>query len=181
MRVGKLSGGQRRRLDVAVGLAGDPDLLFMDEPTTGFDPGARRQAWDVIRGLKDQGKTILLTTHFMDEASVLADRLAVMNAGTIVAEGTLDVIVAMGSHDTTIRFRLPNRTAPPDGLPGLNVAERGGFELTTPEPTSALHRLTGWALAANVELIELTVTRPSLEDTYLELTGHAASPVEPPT
>jgi ABC-2 type transport system ATP-binding protein len=178
VRVGKLSGGQRRRLDVAVGLAGDPDLLFLDEPTTGFDPGARRQAWDVIRGLKDHGKTILLTTHFMDEASVLADRLAVMNAGTIVAEGTLDVIVAMGSHDTTIRFGLPDGTAPPDGLPGLNVAERGGFELQTSEPTPALHRLTGWAIDSKVELIDLTVTRPSLEDTYLELTGQPADSAE---
>lgn len=178
VRVGKLSGGQRRRLDVAVGLCGDPDLLFLDEPTTGFDPGARRQAWDVIRGLKEQGKTILLTTHFMDEASVLADRLAVMNAGTIVAEGTLDVIVGMGSHDTTVRFGLPDGTPPPDGLAGLKVAERGGFELTTADPTQALHRLTGWAIDAKVELIDLTVTRPSLEDTYLALTGQPAERTE---
>ena len=178
VRVGSLSGGQRRRLDVAVGLCGDPDLLFLDEPTTGFDPGARRQAWEVIRGLTEQGKTVLLTTHFMDEAAVLADRLAVMNAGTIVAEGTLDEITALGSHDTTIRFALADGATPPDGLDGLKPAERGGFELSTPEPTPVLHRLTGWAIDAKVELMDLTVTRPSLEDTYLTLTGQAAERAE---
>lgn len=178
VRVGSLSGGQRRRLDVAVGLCGDPDLLFLDEPTTGFDPGARRQAWEVIRGLTERGKTVLLTTHFMDEASVLADRLAVMNAGTIVAEGTLDEITDLGSHDTTIRFVLQDGATPPDGFNELKPAERGGFELSTPEPTPVLHRLTGWAIDSKVELIDLSVTRPSLEDTYLALTGQAAERAE---
>lgn len=178
IRVGKLSGGQRRRLDVAVGLAGDPDLLFLDEPTTGFDPGARRQAWEVIRALADNGKTILLTTHFMDEASVLADRLAVMNAGTIVAEGTLAQIVDLASQDTTIHFKLADGVAPPAGPASFQRTEQGAFELRTADPTAELHRLTGWAMDAKVELIELQVTKPSLEDTYLELTGQAADQAE---
>ena len=106
VRVGKLSGGQRRRLDVAVGICGNPDLLFLDEPTTGFDPGARRQAWAAIRGLRDEGKTILLTTHFMDEAQALADRLAIMRAGEIVAMGTIDEIQVGARSSTRIRFEL---------------------------------------------------------------------------
>jgi ABC-2 type transport system ATP-binding protein len=172
-RVGKLSGGQRRRLDVAVGLAGDPDLLFLDEPTTGFDPGARRQAWDVIRGLKKRGKTVLLTTHFMDEAQALADRLAIMRAGRIVAEGTLDEIVDMGSKETTITFRLPESApSPPDGLP-LEQLDAGIFLVHTLDPVGVLHRLTSWALDSRVDLIDLRVTKPSLEDTYLALTGEA--------
>jgi ABC-2 type transport system ATP-binding protein len=172
-RVGKLSGGQRRRLDVAVGLAGDPDLLFLDEPTTGFDPGARRQAWDVIRGLKARGKTVLLTTHFMDEAQALADRLAIMRAGRIVATGTLEQIVDMGSKETTIRVRLPGGIPPPDGVPFVQLPG-GSHELRTLDPVGVLHRLTGWALDSNVELLDLRVTKPSLEDTYLALTGETA-------
>jgi ABC-2 type transport system ATP-binding protein len=172
-RVGKLSGGQRRRLDVAVGLAGDPDLLFLDEPTTGFDPGARRQAWDVIRGLKARGKTVLLTTHFMDEAQALADRLAIMRAGRIVATGTLEQIVDMGSKETTIRVRLPDGISPPDGVPFEQLPD-GSYELRTLDPVGVLHRLTGWALDSNIELGDLRVTKPSLEDTYLALTGEAA-------
>ena len=181
MRVGKLSGGQRRRLDVAVGLCGDPDLLFLDEPTTGFDPGARRQAWEVIRGLTEHGKTMLLTTHFMDEASVLADRLAVMNAGTIVAEGTLDEIVGLGQPRHHDPLRLAGRDdASRRAGRGSRLPSTGGFELRTPEPTPVLHRLTGWAIDSKVELIDLTVTRPSLEDTYLALTGQAAERAEQP-
>ena len=168
-RVKKLSGGQRRRLDLAVALAGDPELLFLDEPTTGFDPSARRHAWETVRGLSDLGKTILLTTHFMDEAQALADRVAVMSAGQIVAEGTPDTIGARGEHRTLIRFHAPE-TALPSGL----AAERhdnGMVELTTADPTRTLHELTSWALGNGQTLDSLEVSRPSLEDVYLELTA----------
>ena len=168
-RVKKLSGGQRRRLDLAVALAGDPELLFLDEPTTGFDPSARRHAWETVRGLSDLGKTILLTTHFMDEAQALADRVAVMSAGQIVAEGTPDTIGARGEHRTLIRFHAPE-TALPSGL----AAERhdnGMVELTTADPTRTLHELTSWALGNGQTLDSLEVSRRSLEDVYLELTA----------
>jgi ABC-2 type transport system ATP-binding protein len=180
VRVGKLSGGQRRRLDLAIGLAGDPDLIFLDEPTTGFDPGARHQAWEVVKNLTGLGKTVLLTTHFMDEAQYLADRLAVMVAGRIVAEGTLEEVVARSSTATIVRIRLP-QGAPPlpsefrsgAGPTGVGGASAGPLELRTDEPTAFLNRLTGWALGSGFTFEELAVTRPSLEDTYLALTGEA--------
>jgi ABC-2 type transport system ATP-binding protein len=185
VRVGKLSGGQRRRLDLAIGLAGDPDLLFLDEPTTGFDPGARRQAWEVVRNLTGLGKTVLLTTHFMDEAQYLADRLAVMVSGRIVAEGTPDEVVALRSTATIVRIRLP-RDAPPlpseflsaanAASPGAGAAPGSVIELRTEEPTAFLNRLTGWALSSSVAFEELSVARPTLEDTYLALTDEAGSP-----
>ena len=175
VRVGKLSGGQRRRLDVAIGIAGRPDLLFLDEPTTGFDPGARRQAWATIRGLRETGTTVLLTTHFMDEAQSLADRIAIMRAGRIVALGTLDQILANSRQGTRIRFRLGDPVAAPDAaLPPMTRLEDGSFELWTDDSVGTLHRLTGWALESGIELTDLTATRPSLEDTYLELTGEVA-------
>ncbi|MGH3440467.1 MAG: ABC transporter ATP-binding protein [Nitriliruptorales bacterium] len=171
-RVNSLSGGQKRRLDVAIALAGDPRLLFLDEPTTGFDPGARRNAWQVIRNLQTLGKTILLTTHYMDEAQELADRVAVISAGRIVAEGTPDTLGGREQAATRIRFRLP-AGAPP--LPGeLGAATDAPDELTelhTDDPVRTLHRLTGWALDNGVELRGIEVVRPSLEDVYLELTG----------
>jgi ABC-2 type transport system ATP-binding protein len=198
VRVDKLSGGQRRRLDLAVGLAGDPDLLFRDEPTTGFDPGARRQAWEVVRKLTGLGKTVLLTTHFMDEAQYLANRLAVMVAGRIVAEGSPEEVVARRSTATIVRIRLPDGApplpsefrsatagvAPNDGEASGGVAPNGGevsggvTEFRTEEPTAFLNRLTGWALASGLVFEELTVARPSLEDTYLALTGEAQEPTE---
>ena len=175
VRVGKLSGGQRRRLDVAVGICGNPDLLFLDEPTTGFDPGARRQAWATILGLRDEGKTILLTTHFMDEAQALADRLAIMRAGQVVASGTIDEIQAAHPSSTRIRFELAGDATPPaDVLPADTKRRDTDYELSSDAPVDLLHRLTGWALEAGVELSNLSVSRPSLEDTYLELTGEAA-------
>jgi ABC-2 type transport system ATP-binding protein len=188
MRVGKLSGGQRRRLDLAVGLAGDPDLLFLDEPTTGFDPGARRQAWEVVRNLTGLGKTVLLTTHFMDEAQYLADRLAVMVAGRIVAEGTPEEVVARRSTSTIVRIRLPPdapalpselRSSAASGAGPDGNATSGLIELRTDEPTAFLNRLTGWALASGFAFEELTVARPSLEDTYLALTGETEAPGGP--
>ena len=190
VRVGKLSGGQRRRLDLAVGLAGDPDLLFLDEPTTGFDPGARRQAWEVVRKLTGLGKTVLLTTHFMDEAQYLANRLAVMVAGRIVAEGTPEEVVARRSTATIVRIRLPQgapplpsefRSAAARGRPDGGEASGSMIELRTDEPTAFLNRLTAWALASGFVFEELTVARPSLEDTYLALTGEAQEPSETAT
>jgi ABC-2 type transport system ATP-binding protein len=175
VRVNKLSGGQRRRLDVAVGICGNPDLLFLDEPTTGFDPGARRQSWDAIRGLRDEGRTILLTTHFMDEAQALADRIAIMRAGEIVALGTVADIQAQRESATRIRFRVVGDRVPPaDVVPATARVGDTDYELSTNTPVQVLHRLTGWAVDAGVELDRLTVARPSLEDAYLELTGETA-------
>jgi ABC-2 type transport system ATP-binding protein len=171
VRVGKLSGGQRRRLDVAVGICGDPDLLFLDEPTTGFDPAARRQAWAAISGLRDEGKTVLLTTHFMDEAQALADRLAIMRSGEIVATGTIADIQASLGTATRIRFNLSSDVAPPPEIvPVGSALADGGYEIRSEAPVALLHELTGWALQAGVELTDLSVARPTLEDTYLELT-----------
>jgi ABC-2 type transport system ATP-binding protein len=172
-RASKLSGGQQRRLDVAIGLAGDPDLLFLDEPTTGFDPGARRNAWKMVENLKSLGKTVLLTTHYMDEAQRLADRVAIIVSGEIVAEGEPSSLIARDAS-TQVRFRLP-----PDA-PELSedlrrgaTIDRGTMEVDTDAPVRYLHALTGWAVAHNVELEGLTVTRRSLEDVYLDLTGEA--------
>ncbi len=151
-RVKTLSGGQKRRLDLALALVGDPELVFMDEPTTGFDPQARRAAWEMIRGLRRLGKTVLLTTHYLDEAQQLADRLAVLRDGEIVRIGTPAELVA-GSGTTEIRYRE-------DGE--LKVVQ-------TEEPTRLVHELTGRALADGRELRELEVRRATLEDVYLEL------------
>ncbi len=173
--VKKLSGGQRRRLDLALGLAGDPDLLFLDEPTTGFDPTARREAWDVTRNLRSLGKTIFLTTHYMDEAQALADRVAVIAAGRILAEGPPDQLAGR-NHATEIRFTPPAGADLPDLGPGANVAvDEHGVTVHTNEPTPALHTLTGWALERGVSLDGLTVTRPTLEDIYIALTAEAAA------
>jgi len=171
-RVTTLSGGQLRRLDMAVALAGDPDLLFLDEPTTGFDPSARRDAWEVVKNLASLGKTVLLTTHYMDEAQYLADRVAVIAAGRIVAEGTPGTLGNRDHALAHIRYRLPDGTAAPDELGG--VADAAGFTVvTSADPVRDLHRLTGWALDNRVALDGLEVTRPSLEDVYLSLTGDA--------
>jgi len=153
-RVKTLSGGQKRRLDLGVALVGDPDLVFLDEPTTGFDPAARRSAWDVIRSLRSLGKTILLTTHYLDEAQQLADRVAVIRAGEIVSLGTPAELTG-GATTTEIRYR------------------RDGEEVvvTTDDPVRTLHDLTGEALADGHELEQLEVRRPTLEDVYLELVG----------
>ncbi len=168
-RVKKLSGGQKRRVDLAVALAGDPELLFLDEPTTGFDPSARRQAWETIRGLAALGKTVFLTTHFMDEAQALADRLAIIADGTIVATGSADELIGAGSTSTRIRFRLPETAELPDTFAARR--DISVWEIETDEPTHALHELTEWALGAETELLDLEVTRRSLEDVYLQLTA----------
>ncbi len=170
-RVGQLSGGQKRRVDLAVGLAGKPELLFLDEPTTGFDPAARRQAWEMVRGLRRIGTTILLTTHYLDEAQGLADRVAIIAGGRIVASGTPDTLSARGAGTTTIRFALPPGSGAPP-VEGVRPADDGtGFALATDDPTRTLHALTGWALERGIPLDRLEVQRPSLEDAYLALTG----------
>ena len=179
-RVRTLSGGQRRRLDLGIALCGDPRLLFLDEPTTGFDPNARRQAWDLVRALTGEGRTVLLTTHFMDEAAYLADRLAIIANGRIVAEGTPAEIAARASGTTVIRVRLPASSAdlPPEIADGQRPDLHGVLQLPTNDPTRTLHALTSWALAHDVALDELSVARPSLEDAYLELTGGDPSGAE---
>jgi ABC-2 type transport system ATP-binding protein len=172
-RVLKLSGGQQRRLDVAIALAGNPDLLFLDEPTTGFDPSARHEAWDVIKNLTALGKTVLLTTHYMDEAQQLADQAAVMSNGLIVAEGPPATIGDRAEARAQIRYRLPSGVTPPADL-SASPGPDGLIELVPDDLTDALHRLTGWALEQHIELVGLEVIRPSLEDVYLELTGGPA-------
>jgi ABC-2 type transport system ATP-binding protein len=172
-RVLKLSGGQQRRLDVAIALAGDPELLFLDEPTTGFDPSARHAAWDIIKSLTELGKTVFLTTHFMDEAQYLADRLAVLAHGQIVAEGTPSTIAGRDRMLARIQFRIDGAQ---DGLPALGQ-ERGAdgtWTIRAEDPTRPLNELTGWAIERGVVFDALEVTRPSLEDVYLEITGGEA-------
>ncbi len=173
-RVRRLSGGQRRRLDVAVALAGDPELLFLDEPTTGFDPAARRGAWQMLKGLASLGKTVLLTTHYMDEAQELANRVAIISRGEIVAEGPPGTLAGRHLAETVVRFRLPAGVADPPAL-GQAGGPDGTFELRTDDPTRTLHDLTGWALERGIRLEGIDVSRPSLEDVYLELTREEGS------
>jgi ABC-2 type transport system ATP-binding protein len=169
-RVKLLSGGQQRRLDVALGLVGDPDLLFLDEPTTGFDPSARRQAWEIVHSLRSLGKTVLLTTHYMDEAQNLADRVIVIARGKIVAEGPPETIGGRATAATVIEFSVPEHAS--SKMP-LTATRRDGatFSVESTDTTRDLHRLTTWALDTGVELDSLTVTKPSLEDVYLRLIG----------
>src|SRR5215813_3066886 len=169
-RVNKLSGGQQRRLDVAIALARNAELLFLDEPTTGFDPAARRESWQVIKNLATLGKTVLLTTHYMDEAQYLADRVAVISAGRIVAEGDPATLANRELAKARIRYRLPHGVAPPAGLAGPPGAD-GFTEFSPDDVTAALHQLTGWALDHKISLDGLEVSRPSLEDIYLSLTS----------
>ena len=180
VRLERLSGGQRRRVEVALALIGRPDLVFLDEPTTGFDPEARRHAWDVIAGLRELGVTIFLTTHYLEEAEHLADRVAVIRDGAIVADGTLAEVA--GGHRTRVRFGLPPDVGPGDlpSLRGLRV-DGARVALDTDEPTGALARLCGWAAARGTELVDLRVDRPTLEDVYLELVATpTTSPGEEP-
>jgi ABC-2 type transport system ATP-binding protein len=171
VRVNKLSGGQQRRLDVAIGLAGDPELLFLDEPTTGFDPSARRNAWQMIRNLRALGKTVFLTTHYMDEAEVLADRAAILVGGKIRAQGNPRELVANEANVTFVEFSLPDGSARPPGplMHGASI-EEGVVRIKTADTMRTLHDLTGWALESDVELIGLNVARPSLEDVFIEVT-----------
>jgi ABC-2 type transport system ATP-binding protein len=174
-RVTKLSGGQRRRLDVAIALAGDPRLLFLDEPTTGFDPGARRNAWEVIKGLAGLGKTIFLTSHSMDEVQYLADRVAIIAAGKIVAEGTPDTLAGREKAVAIVRFQLPAAAQLPERLRQVAHVDGDSVELESDDPTRTLYDVTSWAIQSGITLDGLEVTRPSLEDVYLEITKDATT------
>ena len=174
-RVGSLSGGQRRRVDLALGIVGRPDLLFLDEPTTGFDPAARRVAWDLVGRLGADGTTVLLTTHYLDEAEHLAGRVGVLSRGRLIAEGAPGELVDRISG-TVVSFMLPETVSASDAattfaeLLGSDVRVAGRLvETTIDHPTAAVHRLTGWALDAGLELESLSVKRASLEDAYLQL------------
>jgi ABC-2 type transport system ATP-binding protein len=173
-RVTKLSGGQQRRLDMAIALAGDPQLLFLDEPTTGFDPGARRNAWEVIKGLAGLGKTIFLTSHSMDEVQYLADRVAIIAAGTVVAEGTPDTLAGRETAAAIVRFQMPAHAELPSGLREAARIDDGSVELETNNPTRTMYELTSWAVQAGISLDGLELTRPSLEDVYLQITNSVA-------
>ena len=176
-RAGKLSGGQKRRLDVALALVGDPELIFLDEPTTGFDPDARREAWAMIAGLRTLGKTIVLTTHYMEEAERLADRIAVIVGGKIIAEGAPSTLGGRSDASAKIRFQIePGHPPLPDTLSRLITSNRGDLiDLSARDPVKTLHELTSWAIAQGVTLEGLQVSRPSLEETYLSLIAGATA------
>ena len=193
-KVRSLSGGQKRRLDLALGLIGGPALLYLDEPTTGFDPAARRDAWQLVRGLRAAGLTVLLTTHDMDEAQALADRVVLLSGGVVVAAGEPAALGGREAERARISFRLPDgyraadlpvpshsvpsHSVPSHGVPSHGVPSHGAdgvVVVETDTPTQALHRLTDWAITRGIALTGLTVQRPSLEDVYLELTSEGAS------
>jgi ABC-2 type transport system ATP-binding protein len=178
-RIGSLSGGQRRRVDLALGIVGRPELLFLDEPTTGFDPSARRRSWDLIEELGADGTTVLLTTHYLDEAEHLADRVGVLSKGRLIAEGSPEQLIGRISG-TVISFMLPDgidagtASAMFGDLLGVDIRLSGRLvEASVEQPTAAVHRITGWAVDAGVELESLSVSRVSLEDVYLALTDDA--------
>ena len=178
VRCARLSGGERRRLDVALALIGDPELVFLDEPTTGFDPVARRAAWDMIDALRDLGKTVLITTHYMEEAERLADRVAVIASGRIVATGTPESLGGRDEEAATIRFVLPGGVTAAE-LPGeVAVAVRAAYgprvEARSSDPLAVLGALAQWAADRRIDVRDLAVTRPTLEDTYLRLTEQVA-------
>ncbi len=166
-RVKKLSGGQKRRLDVAIGLCGNPDLLFLDEPTTGFDPSARRNFWDMIRNLKTDGTTVVLTTHYMEEAEYLADTVALMNHGKLVAQGSLQDL-RISHNKTTITFNMDHSKARlPQNLRELTETSEDTVLINTENPTTVLADLTNWAILQEIDLENLEVSRQNLEDIYL--------------
>lgn len=178
-RTRKLSGGQKRRLDLAMALVGDPKLIFLDEPTTGFDPSARRESWGMIEALRELGRTVLLTTHYMDEAQHLADRIVVVRDGVVTAEGTADQLAQSINAQTIISWRHEPGAALPSGLDAEVTGERATIEVA--DPLVVLNTLTSWATGNGHDLPELEVKRPTLEDTYLELVGPSAeSPPDVP-
>ena len=165
-------------MDLALALVGDPDLIFLDEPTTGFDPAARRAAWRLVESLRGLGRTIVVTSHYMDEVQHLADRALVLAAGRVVAEGRPDSLGGPASHESVISFRFSEPDAVhrlPDDVYRLIAAANGAVTLRTPEPTRVLLRLCGWAVERNLELQGLEVTHPSLEEIYLQLNEDAAN------
>jgi ABC-2 type transport system ATP-binding protein len=170
-RVKTLSGGQQRRLDVGLGIIGRPELMFLDEPTTGLDPSGRRATWEVIESLGAAGTTVILTSHYMDEVEALAGRVAVLAGGEVVAAGTPDSIGGRDSGMVTIRFRLPEAYSAADLPVDVRPGEGGEVEIRTEDELPVLHALTGWAMDRRVPLPGLTVRRVTLEDVYLTLTG----------
>ena len=174
-RISRLSGGQQRRVDLALGVIGAPDVLFLDEPTTGFDPAARRRSWELVRDLADNGTTIVLTTHYLEEAEELADHLIVMAGGTIVAAGTPESLRDQAGEATIIRFALPSVDASLAGLLDPLHGDASGrdrrLEISTTKPTADLAHITGWALQHGIELDGLSVESVTLEDVYLRLVG----------
>jgi ABC-2 type transport system ATP-binding protein len=169
-RVKTLSGGQQRRLDVGLGIVGNPELLFLDEPTTGLDPSGRRDTWDLVRKLAAEGTTVLLTTHYMDEVEALADQVAVMSRANIVATGTPSSLGGRDSSAATIRFSLPDGLAPSDLPVAIHAVSEGLVEIRTEDELEVLHSLTGWALEHDLRLPGLSVAKVTLEDIYLQLT-----------
>jgi ABC-2 type transport system ATP-binding protein len=178
-RIGSLSGGQKRRVDVAIGIVGDPDLIFLDEPTTGFDPSARRDAWDMIEGLKALGKTVFLTTHYMDEAEHLADRVAILHEGQIVAQGAMSELSSSLGRRTVIGFKLNgglsaedvrSRVSAPLDVAGADVS------IETEQPQADLYGLLSLAEERGATLEDLEVRKPSLEDIFLDLTREGSAP-----
>ena len=166
-RVKKLSGGQKRRLDVAIGLCGNPDLLFLDEPTTGFDPSARRAFWDMIKNLKIDGTTVVLTTHYMEEAEYLADTVALMNHGKLVSQGSLSDL-KISNNQTSITFKFDESpTKLPADIQEISKISEGMVLINTESPTAVLADLTGWAISEGIELKNLEVSRQTLEEIYL--------------
>jgi ABC-2 type transport system ATP-binding protein len=170
-RGGQLSGGQQRRLDVALALIGDPELVFLDEPTTGFDPSARRAAWEMIAGLRELGNTIFLTTHYMDEAEALADRIAVLRAGEIVAEGTPSTLGGRDQAAYEVSFQLPEGfTIDSLPVPARALDDSRRVLIESEHVMATMHTLSGWAIERGLEVADLSVRRPDLEDVYLALT-----------
>ena len=169
-RVKTLSGGQQRRLDVGLGIVGNPELLFLDEPTTGLDPSGRRDSWDLIRKLASEGTTVLLTTHYMDEVEALADQVAVLNNARIVATGTPASLGGRDAGAVTIRFVLPDGISASDLPVPVHAESDGQVEIHTEDELPVLHALSGWALDRNLRLPGLSVARTTLEDVYLQLT-----------
>ena len=166
-RVKKLSGGQKRRLDVAIGLCGNPDLLFLDEPTTGFDPSARRAFWDMIKNLKTDGTTVVLTTHYMEEAEYLADTVALMNHGKLVSQGSLSDL-KISNNQTSITFKFDESpTKLPADIQEISKISEGMVLINTENPTAVLSDLTGWSISEGIELTNLEVSRQTLEEIYL--------------
>lgn len=168
-KVRKLSGGQQRRLDVAIALSGNPELLFLDEPTTGFDPLARRSSWELVNNLKSLGKTVFLTTHYMDEAEYLSDRVALIVDGKIVVEGSPDEL-RKGENVTNIKFKLDDENVSlPKNILAAKDEEKGTFSIVTKTTEKTLFDLTAWSIELGLNLNDLTVSKPSLEDIYLKL------------
>ncbi len=181
-KVRTLSGGQRRRLDLALGIVGDPTMLFLDEPTTGFDPSARRRAWELVDRLRDLGTTILLTTHYLDEAQHLADRVVVVDHGRVIAQGTPEELAASAGAATVISFRLPAGASEAD-LPTVGDGTRLAgtiVEVRSQDATVDVHALTAWAVGRGLRLDGLTLARPSLEDVYLDLVGAESEEADEP-